>query len=311
MKHISFACVVVGLLSCAGGQRVGDGATAEPGGACPTLETDVPEALCEDLPEDFGLSRLHPVEWGRQAATGIRSEQGLMPNSSLYFGRLICADGSRPAIYSRVTDGKSPLPSSSPRNPELRGFEESEDILDFWRLRCGDRIIGMYSNVYRCGGGCVPSPFRVVPASAWSAYVRGKELQSEGDHAGALASYEEAVAAFPTSVDLQVALVTATLEEGQLQRGLERADAALEQLPHAPFLGVLRTIALVRLGRLEAAEGNLREVRLRLPPDDPTQGMVLCAQAFIHEAAGDLRQADHLRALTCKWDGPSCCPDET
>lgn len=314
MRVIIWAILAAAVSACAGPQRL-QPAAAAPGdtsgeASCPTVDTDVDEAQCAGLPADFGLNRHTPVEWGRRAASGAALAKGRpLPNQFLYFGRLTCADGTDPVILSRSMGGAPATRSNSPLSTDATKIDaESPDILDYWKVQCGDTLIRMYSNMYRCGSPCAPAGFRVIPAGAWASFQRGTELQGQGDQEGALAAFEAAVQAYPHSLKLQENYVFTLLHLQRHEEGLARAEEGLRHLPDGKFLRLFKAMSLTYLGRLDEAEETLRDIFVRIPPDDPFQAAVLCHQASIHRRRGDTEDADETRDLACKLGAKACCP---
>lgn len=308
MRIIGWAIVAVAFVGCAGAQRPSPATAPLQEASCPTIHTDVVEALCADLPADYGLSRHAPVEWGRRAASGLAPKGQPLPSSALYFGRLICADGTDPIILSRSIGGPPATPSLSPLNTDATKIDaNSADILDYWKIKCGDTMIRMYSNMYRCGSHCVPAAFQVIPADAWEVFTRGRELQDQGDQEGAVAAFGAAVQAYPRSLKLQENYVFTLLHLQRHEEGLAQAEEALRHLPHGKFLRLFKAISLTHLDRLDEAEQTLREIFVHIHPDDPFQAAAFCHQSSIHRRRGETQEADATQELACKLGAKACC----
>lgn len=307
--------VAIGLLSiavfgCAGVQEkrptpVG----AAMGPMCPTVETDVPPETCMGLPEDYGLSRHAPVEWGLEAATGVNRASG-PAIASLYYGRLLCPDGSSPTVLSRSMAGPSFIQSTSQRSPRPKVGDDSRDIIDYWKVQCGDTLIRMYSNSYRCGSLCVPKPFKLLPAAAWKAHKLALGLQRDGRHEEALAKYEEAVGIYRDSVRLQTDLIHSYLENNRPEQALQQANAAIESLPKATHIYLLKVYALKSLGRIDEAHQALTMLFRSSHPDDGVRPAAFCASSMLYEEAGKHEDAARDAMISCKMGFKPCCFEE-
>lgn len=308
--------VAIGLLSiavfgCAGVQEKRSAPVAVTmGPSCPTVETDVPPELCEGLPEGYGLSRHAPVEWGLPPATGITRESGPMPITSLYYGRLLCSDGSHPTILSRSMGGVPPSKPTSPRSPRPKVSEEAEDILDFWKVQCGDTLVRMYANTYRCGSVCPPAPFKVMPAAAWNAHVEALALQDEGKEEEALPLHEQSVSIYGESLRLHEFLIFSYMNNKQSEKALEHIDVVLQKFPNAKRIAVLRPAALRNLDRLEEAHQALTTVLQSLHPDDDVRPRAFCYRATIYAQEGATKKAVEAAMLSCKMGFEDCCLDK-
>lgn len=276
--------------------------------ACPTPERDLPEAICRDLPEDYGLSREHPVEWGARAASGVNIKDRYMPVESLYFGRLICQDGSDPRIVSRGMDGPALAVSTAARDPKrIKADETAPDIIDFWRLWCGDTLYGLYSNSYRCGSPCVPSPFKLIPAEAHAAYEEGKRHRREGRMLEALHAYQRALDLYPESVRFHEAVIRAHIETGDLEAALAHADAAMARFPREHYLRYLKVATLGLLERFDDANEEAHGLFRRTHLDDPIRISLHCLVANLDLRAGNEERGRKGRELACKLGAQECC----
>ena len=74
--------------------------------ACPTPFMSVPPSSCQGVSATYGLSAEDPAEWGFGAGT-----------RTLWFGRLMCADGSMPSVEHQESLNDVALSSSLAGEP--------------------------------------------------------------------------------------------------------------------------------------------------------------------------------------------------
>lgn len=99
-------------------------------------------------PEGHGFAPERPLEWPIAMAGA----------DQLWFGRLVCADGTPAETVRTGHIGEAPVASTSPpaHDPVL-------DVVDRWEVTCGDDVVVLYVNTYRCGSLCAPAGFGVGP----------------------------------------------------------------------------------------------------------------------------------------------------
>lgn len=308
MGRIVGICLLpLALFGCAGVQEKRPGPVSIASGpSCPTVETEAPAEYCVGLPEDYGLSRQSPVEWGLQAAVGVNRTNGPVVGS-LYYGRLLCRDGSSPTLLSRSMAGPAPIDSTSDRSPRPKVESDSPEVLDYWKVQCGDTLVRMYSNSYRCGSPCVPSPFKLLPAAAWSAHTQAVQLQNQGRKAEALLLHEQAVGIYGESVQLQVHLINSYLNNKQPEQALLQAAAALQKLPDSKHISLLRVASLKDLGHIEDAHQALTAFFRTSHPDEYFMPAAYCYRAMIYVREGKHEKAAESAILSCQMGFEGCC----
>lgn len=105
-----------------------------------------------------------------------------------------------------------------------------------------------------CGGDPELDPFR----DALSAYDAGRAALDEGDHAGAIAAFDEAAAADPASPSLQVWRAQAREAAGQEVEALAVYEEAIARFPRHVALRYNRASLAARRGDVDRAAKDLR-----------------------------------------------------
>lgn len=191
MRALLVAAFCVALAACAGSQvrQVSTvKASGEAQNACPTGKEEPTPEMCANLPEGYGLTAEYPAERGGLAM------------GRPHYGRLLCADGSRPEHVAKGTIVEPPRPSTSPPSPIAKQMRQSEtpdprrDFIDAWNMRCGGETVVLYTNAYRCGSPFVPKTFKLLPLAAHQKQNEAFRNLREGSLDDALASIEAALA---------------------------------------------------------------------------------------------------------------------
>lgn len=308
-RIVAIGVLSIAVFGCAGVQeKRQEPAAVTAGPTCPTLETEVPPEYCDGLPEDYGLSRRAPVEWGLDAAAGVNRSSG-PALSSLYYGRLLCPDGSTPTVLSRTMAGPPLIDSTSQRSRRPKVTDDSQDIIDYWKIQCGDTMIRMYSNSYRCGSLCVPKPFKLMPAAARRAHEQALELERNGRADEALALHEKAVALYGESVRLQTDLIHSYLGNERPEQALHQANAALQKMPRATHIYLLVVFSLKNLGRIDEAQQALTDFFRTSHPDDDIRPAAFCARSMLYEEEGKHEDAAKTAMLSCQMGFKACCDE--
>ncbi len=263
----------------------------EPGCVTPFMPVD--EAMCAEQSSDYGLTPENPAEWGFGAGT-----------RTLWFGRMMCEDGSMPEISRRGNIGKAPNPSSSPEGPSEMG---ALDILDLWEVQCpGEPVLEVYHNMYRCGSPCPPAGTKLIPAQAYSDYIASYQAHEEGDPDLALSKAQSAHAASPRFEILSLWLAILSQEAGHFEEALTLYDEVLAIKPDDTYSKIKKAIVLNTLGRPTEALAITTPLVGSIPPDDPAHGNALCAHAtaLLPTSPDDAR---HYATQACAAGVQSCC----
>lgn len=262
---------------------------------CPTPYQEVDATSCEQLtPRGYGLSIDSPAEWGLGAGT-----------QTLWFGRLMCGDGTIPTIFRAGSVGKAPQQSTSPSSQTHLG---TLDVVDLWMVQCpGDaKPTEIYHNLYRCGSPCAPSGFSLMPAEAYRAYVASLEASDNKDNQRARAL---ALRAYELAPDFELSLMWHAIQEaqaGELTEALALFERAEALNPSAAFARMQRAHILLQLSRYEEARVVTLTLMTETQLDDPDYPEVLC----LHAGALLSTDADQARALAteaCSLGEKECC----
>lgn len=261
--------------------------------ACATPYMPVDDALCDDLPADYGLSPTNPAEWGFGAGT-----------RTLWFGRLMCEDGAMPAIERSGNLGEAPAPSSSPESPSDVG---ALDILDLWTVTCpGKPTIEVYHNMYRCGSPCPPVGTRLIPALAYSDYIQSYKAHDEGNTQEALAFALGAHEQSPGFELISLWLALVSHESGRIDEALLLYDEVLAINPGDVFSMIQKAHLLNMIDRTPESLAITSPLMKALDASHPLHGDMLCA----HATALLSTQPDEARALAqraCATGATACC----
>jgi len=300
-ERLGFPIACAGMLLLAGcaSRSANPPATDAPSApflACAERTLHVPEEACADLPAGFGYSPDVALEWGDKAAAGV----GKVP---LYFGRLMCPDGTSAEGQRTGTTG-SRVRSTSP--PSKMPF--TSDIIDRWEVSCGAETAVIYTNMYRCGRPCVPAPFRLLPAAAAEAVFASLEFQRDGAMDEALAYARDAAAAYPASEQVQARVVTVLRRMGRDTEAMVQASDGLRVVPNSILLRMLLAFSLDSLGELEFAAEVVDDVLERVPDSDRDyRPYALCRRGLIARELGDHENARKFMQEACAIGDDACC----
>lgn len=260
--------------------------------ACPTPFMPISEAQCAAR-GDYGLTKENPAEWGFGAGT-----------RTLWFGRMMCEDGSMPEIVRVGSVGQAVTPSSSPESPSRVG---ALDVIDLWEVTCpGSPPIEVYHNMYRCGSPCSPAGTQLVDARAYSDYVQSYKAHDRGDLAASLklAQSAHAQSARLELISLWLALVSQ--ESGRFEGALTLYDEVLAIHPDDVFSLVQKAIIFNELGQPDKALSLTSPLINTLDVDHPSFGDALCAHAtgLLPSSPDEARQ---LASEACEAGAQACC----
>lgn len=272
------------------------------GDACPTPDTEVAAEDCEGLPEGYGLTPEHPVEWGLFAAGG---NQRKIP----YFGRLLCGDGN-PAYAQRLGTSSAPRPSSSP--PSMHGRNRTNDgpeTLDHWKVECGNEVFTFYSNIKRCGSHCVPRSMRLASARGMKSWFAADDARKQGDLDEYHRLAAEARASDPGVASFERTYFVSLLLLDRIEEALEAAEEAVLRLPgHSDFASyrIVALSALERWAEVETrADALLQEIE---GTEDRNLASVLCRRAVASKHLGKPDEEASFRKRACEAGEERCCP---
>jgi hypothetical protein len=260
------------------------------GDACPTPVTDPP--ACTEAQAALGRTPENPLEWGYAAA-----------GNSLWYDRLACADGSIPGVTRLGNIGVAPLASASPASdaPRFGG-----DVLDQWGVSCGEEQTLLYTNLYRCGALCVPSPFRLVPGATMVLVDRAQQsLQAErlDDVATTARSIGASAPGFEIAWVLQASFLQAASQPQEALEAWEGAarvrDSAVTRSHHAEVLAWL--------GRTTEARLEANELLARF--GDTSLGPRL--RCTLAQTESDPALRVERAAAACAEGYTLCCPAST
>ncbi len=264
--------------------------------ACPAPFTPVDPAMCaESVDADYGLTPRTPAEWGLGAGTG-----------TLWFGRLVCADGTMAEIYRQGNIGTAPVPSDSPLNEQ--GDEAgAADILDLWIVECPDaEPIKVYHNLYRCGSPCPPPTLALIPADAYEAFVDSQRHFEEGNTSAGMDAAERA---FRLAPDIELVVLWWAIqlaERARYDEALKVFALASDLNPHDPFADIQRAEILVGQERMEEARVLLNDITARIDNDFEYLPLVQCLRASaMYQTAPD--EARALASKACEAGVDRCC----
>jgi Flp pilus assembly protein TadD len=125
------------------------------------------------------------------------------------------------------------------------------------------------------------------PANARAHNNLGLQLLRQGDLAGAVNHFREALALQPAFPDAEVNLAAALVREGRLADAIPHAEAAVASRPRDPQVHANLAVALIRLGQAQAAEKEYRTALALDPACAGAQsglGAALAAQGRYREA---------------------------
>ncbi|MES2638389.1 MAG: hypothetical protein V4850_02875 [Myxococcota bacterium] len=281
--HLRFSSVLL-LLACHHKPVVSAPPAAAAPTACPTPTTDPP--MCTD--PLLGASRERPLEWGRAGA-----------GSTVWWGRLACADGSEPHGVTRGSIGLAPVPSTSPASENGLML----DVLDRWSIPCRTGEVTLYTNLYRCGEVCVPPTLRVLPHALDVTFQAGLDAAKAGDVAGALARGEELIVLGPEYEWSWAMRAVLPFHAGDPAAALRAMDDVIARWP-TPRRRLNRVHVLVGLGRGGEARAALATFAAT-NTDASLATEILCTQA---EIAPDPATSATLAAESCAAGFEACCP---
>lgn len=264
--------------------------------ACATPFMSVDTSTCSaQTSQTYGLTMENPAEWGFGAGT-----------RTLWFGRIMCQDGTMPDIMRAGNVGPAPNPSTSPTSET--GLGEAHDILDKWLVMCPGNAqpISVYHNMYRCGSLCPPPSLRLMNGEAFRAYIESQRASDESQHDDA---YALAVKAHELEPDLELTILWLGLLEqrkNNFERALELYDKASTLNPHVPFASIQKCDVLIQLGREDEALILLDEILADLPADAAGKPRVDCLRATaLHPTKP--KEALELAARACAAGEKMCC----
>ena len=104
-----------------------------------------------------------------------------------------------------------------------------------------------------------------IVAAANRNYQRGNALSEAGDHAGAIAAYDQAIELFPLFFEAIDNRAFSYMDLGRYDLALEGFEASLRVEPNGIAAFFSRGECLLRLGRLDEAEAVFREGEDRFP----------------------------------------------
>jgi hypothetical protein len=291
--HLRFSSARLGwaaplflLLACHHKPVVSAPPTEDGPAACPPPTTDPP--MCTD--PLLGASRERPLEWGRAGA-----------GSTLWWGRIACADGSEPQPdgVARGSIGPAPVPSTSP--PSENGL--MLDVLDVWSIPCRSGEVTLYTNLYRCGEVCVPPTLRVLPHALDVTFQAGLDAAKAGDVAGALARGEELIVLGPEYEWAWAMRAVLPFQARDPASALLAMDDVIARWP-TPRRRLNRVHVLVGIGRGAEAREALATFAAT-NTDASLAPEILCTQA---EIAPDRIASAALAAESCAAGFEACCP---
>lgn len=262
---------------------------------CPTPYQEVDNTMCERLaPQGYGLSIDAPAEWGLGAGT-----------QTLWFGRLMCKDGTIPTISRSGSVGQAPRESTSPSSQTHLG---TLDVVDLWMVQCpGDpKPTEVYHNLYRCGSPCAPAGFSLMPAEAYRAYVDSLEASDKKERTRARALARRAYELAP---DYELSLMWHAIQEaqaGELDGALALFERAEAINPRAAFARMQRAHILLQLSRYEEARSLTLTLMSETSVDDPDYPEVLCLHAGALLST-DIDQARAIATNACSLGEKECC----
>lgn len=262
--------------------------------ATPFMSVDL-DACSQDPQQTYGVTMENPAEWGFGAGT-----------RTLWFGRIMCEDGTLPDIIRSGNVGPAPKPSSSPTSET--GLGETHDILDKWLVMCPGNAqpIAVYHNMYRCGSLCPPANLRLMRGDAFRAYIDSQRASDENEHDVA---YKLAVEAHKLEPDLELTILWRALLEQRrnaFEVALELYDRAATLNPHVPFARIQKSDVLIQLGRGDEALVILDAIEADLADDDPGKPRVDCLRATALHSK-DPKKAIELAAQACAAGEKMCC----
>ncbi len=258
-------------------------AASAPTDACPTATTDPP--VCAD--PALGSARERPLEWGR-AGVGPR----------LFYGRLVCPDGSEPRSQLRGSVGTAPMASTSPPSDLFMPL----DVLDRWTVACASGDVELFVNIYRCGEVCVPPTVRVLPAAVDAELAAARKAIQAGDTAAALAHADAIVRAAPDFEWAWVMRAVVAKDTHDVDAALAAMDDLLARWD-SPRRRLNRVHLLIGGGRVDEARAALSA--FSATNDDPS----LTAEVTCTESAltTDPATADRLARQSCDAGFAPCC----
>ncbi len=254
--------------------------------ACPERTTDAPTC-----PAGFvrGTVDDQPLEWGRAA-------DGAQP----WWGRLSCGDGRIPIVRRHGGVNRLDVASTSPPSG-LPTFDRAE-LVDAFEVGCPSGRAVIYTNAYRCGEVCVPSPYKLLPGAVVQSMERAQVAAKAGKVEEALALLKNATVVAPDHERTWIVRGGMTEELGRFDEALVAWEGALARFP-GPLTEGHRAEALARTGRKEEA-GKLAAALLAEAPDGPARARLLCVQSLAHT---DLTKARTLAKQACAEGFARCC----
>lgn len=271
------------------------------GDACPVADTEVDPALCEDLPDDYGFSPEHPLEWGIFAIGG---NERIVP----FFDRLLCESGDG-AFAKRVGSRQVRRPSSSPPSVLGRGRKGGETI-DLWRVECGKETTTIYANINRCGSHCPPKGFSLRSVAGHRAYQRALTLEREENLKEAVLAVEEAISLDPSVVAFRRTRGAYYIRLGRLEDLVRSTEEDVQAIPGHTDLLSYHVAALYRNSRWEEADTAANELLDLIDgTEDRNLPHILCRKGYISEVLGRAEEGLDFRMRSCEM-GFDCCPEE-
>ncbi len=210
------------------------GALVQPRGCpSPTLDVDL-HACVGVLPADYGLSALHPLEWGKQVGR-------------LGMGRLRCSNGALP-IERLLGEGGKAGPTTSPRQlQDGQTADGKDELLDLWELQCpGQPPLHLYVNTTRCGTACLPAGLAWSDVHAESAIASAEVAAAQGNRALALEWARLAAQQAPRDQAVQAGVANVTMNFEQWAEMAAATEAILSMDPADPMARIGLAMAKVR-----------------------------------------------------------------
>lgn len=267
---------------------------------CPTPETVVDMAQCEDLPRKHGLTAQTPLEWG-DAGRG-----------QLWFGRLMCPSGASPQAERTGNIGSVQYGSSAPLSQHgtaMSGLSggQSPDIVDAWTIHCPGESQEWYANIYRCGNPCPPAGFRIMDAEAARAVSDADELLTGGQPSAALGAARKAHEIEPGADLPLIYQGLALIRMGRYVDALDSLEKALEIDPTASVVSMYAVKSAMLIEDWERGRAFSDTLLDNLSAEDPAYPDALCLHAEVLAGQGDA-EAEPTRAAACEAGAESCCP---
>lgn len=262
---------------------------------CPKPFMSVDTSACtEEALQDYGLSPQDPAEWGFGAGT-----------RTLWFGRLMCGDGTMPDIHRAGNIGPAPNPSSSPKSDVEMA---TVDILDKWVVQCpGEpQPTVVYHNMYRCGSPCPPRDFKLLPGEAFRAYIDSQRALEDNEHERA---YELAQRAHELAPDYELTTLWLAIQKAEHNapdEALALYERAAELNPHDPFARIQLAELLVDLGQYARATPLIDQLLGEVAPGHEEVPRLTCLKAttMLPDAPEDARE---LAKKACEAGARRCC----